>query len=96
MNVILCVLLWAHEGRDTDLTRYEDQVLGLLGDHDGRVLQRVQAVDPGDRPTEVQILQFSSESALEGYLQDPRRAALAGRRDAAIARTDVVPVRLLS
>jgi hypothetical protein len=96
MNVILCVLLWAHEGRDTDLTRYEDQVLGLLGDHDGRVLQRAQTIDPGGRPTEVQILQFGSESALEGYMQDPRRTALAGERDAAIARTDVVPVRLLS
>jgi hypothetical protein len=42
MSVTLCVLLWAREGRDADLTRYEDQVLGLVGDHDGRVLQRVQ------------------------------------------------------
>jgi uncharacterized protein (DUF1330 family) len=96
MSVTLCVLLWAREGRDADLTRYEDQVLGLVGDHDGRVLQRVQTVDPGDQPSEVQILQFGSAAALEEYMQDHRRAALAGQRDAAIARTDVLPVRLLS
>ena len=34
--VTLCVLLWARAGRDSDLGRYEDQVLALLADHDGR------------------------------------------------------------
>jgi hypothetical protein len=53
MNVTLCVLLWAREGRDADLTRYEDHVLGLVGDHDGQVLQRAQTVDgPSGQPTE--------------------------------------------
>ena len=98
--VTLCVLLWARAGRDSDLGRYEDQVLALLADHDGRVVQRAH-VEGGDgrgeggqadgdgQPAEVQILQFGSDEGLAGYMHDPRRTALAGQRDAAIARTDI-------
>jgi uncharacterized protein (DUF1330 family) len=88
--VTLCVLLWAHAGREADLGRYEDQVLALLGDHSGRVIQRVQVQGGDDQPAEVQILQFASAGGLEEYMNDPRRTALAGQRDAAIARTDVL------
>ena len=68
MEVNLCVLLWAHEGRDADLSTYEDQVLGLLAEHDGHVVQRAKTVvRKGDdsEPTEVQLLRFASEAALE-------------------------------
>jgi uncharacterized protein (DUF1330 family) len=93
--VTLCVLLWARAGRDSDLGRYEDQVLALLADHDGRVVQRARVegsggqVEGGGQPAEVQILQFGSDEGLAGYMHDPRRTALAGQRDAAIARTDI-------
>jgi hypothetical protein len=95
MNVTLCVLLWARPGREADLRQYEDQVLALLSDHDGQVIQRAEvAGDHGEGPAEVQILQLASEAALEGYMSDPRRMALAGQRDAAIERTDVLRVQL--
>jgi uncharacterized protein (DUF1330 family) len=97
MEVNLCVLLWAHEGRDADLSAYEDQVLELLADHDGHVIQRAKTV-PGngdtDEPSEVQLLRFASEAALDGFMHDDRRAALAGQRDAAIAMTEIMRVRL--
>jgi hypothetical protein len=98
MEVNLCVLLWAHEGRDADLSAYEDQVLGLLAEHEGHVIQRARTVARnGDdsEPTEVQFLRFASEAALDGYLNDARRAALAGQRGAAIAMTEVLRVKLL-
>ena len=98
MEVNLCVLLWAREGREADLSVYEDQVLGLLAEHDGHVIQRARTVDgKGDdsKPTEVQLLRFASEAALDGYMNDARRAALAGQRDAAIAMTEVLRVKLL-
>jgi len=93
--VRLCVLLWANPGQEPALAAYEDTVLGLLADHGGRVLQRGSVVaDRGDeRPAEVQFLEFSSEAALAGYMNDSRRLALAADRDAAIARTDVLRVR---
>ena len=98
MELNLCVLLWAHQGRETDLSAYEDQVLGLLAEHDGHVIQRARTVaGKGDDsvPTEVQFLRFASEAALDGYMHDDRRAALAGQRDAAIAMTEVLRVTLL-
>ena len=97
MEVTLCVLLWAHEGREADLGAYEDQMLGLLAEHGGQVIQRARTVagTGGAEPTEVQILRFASEAALDGFTHDARRAAPAGQRDAAIARTDVLRVRLL-
>ena len=98
MEVNLCVLLWAHEGRDADLSAHEDQVLGLLAEHDGRVIQRAKTVarngDDSD-PTEVQLLRFASEAALDGYMQDARRVALAAQREAAIAMTEVLRVQLM-
>lgn len=98
MEVNVCVLLWAHEGHEADLSAYEDQVLGLLAEHDGNVLQRARTVNgknDDSEPTEVQFLRFASEAALDGYMNDARRAALAGQRDAAIAMTEILRVRLM-
>ncbi|HJX99988.1 MAG TPA: hypothetical protein VJ351_04160 [Streptosporangiaceae bacterium] len=98
MEVNLCVLLWAHEGRDAELSAYEDQVLSLLAEHDGHVIQRAKTVagnGTSDEPTEVQLLRFASDAALDGYMQDARREALAGQRDAAIAMTEVMRIQLV-
>jgi len=93
--VSLCVLLWAKPGKESALCAYEDQVLVLLAEHGGHVLQRGSVVADGDdgRPAEVQFLEFPSEAALAAYMNDSRRLALAADRDAAIARTDVLRVR---
>jgi uncharacterized protein (DUF1330 family) len=98
MEVNVCVLLWAHEGREADLSAYEDKVLGLLAEHDGHVLQRARTVAAkadDSEPTEVQFLRFASEGALDGYMNDDRRTALADQRDAAIAMTEVLRVQLV-
>src|SRR6202034_3788870 len=97
MDVTLCVLLWAREGREAAVGDYEDRVLTLLADHGGRVVQRARTTggNSDSEPAEVQILRFPSQSALEGFMGDSRRTALAAERDAAIARTEVLPVRLL-
>ncbi len=95
MSVTLCVLLWPHPGADDALTSYEDEVLALVGDHDGRVLQRARRSGADDAPLEVQLLQFGSAEALSGYMTDERRLALADDRDRAVARTQVIEVELL-
>ena len=76
MAVTLCVLLWARLGKDVELAAYEDAVLALLPDHGGRLLQRVRPVGGRDEPTEVQLLQFPSEAALDAFMADERRTAL--------------------
>lgn len=94
--VTLCVLLWAVDGREADLIAYEDQVLQLLPDHGGRVLQRVRtsgtANGTADDPLEVHVLEFPSDDALDAYMNDPRRTALSDARERAISRTQVLRV----
>jgi uncharacterized protein (DUF1330 family) len=80
-----CVLLWARPGQENALTSYEDRVLALLPEHGARVLDRAA-------PTEVQLLEFPSAAALDAFMKDPRRTALAADRDAAIARTEIYPL----
>jgi uncharacterized protein (DUF1330 family) len=95
MPVTHCVLLWARPGQEAALASYEDRVLALASDHGGRVLQRGQILpDAAGSPTEVQLLEWESESGLDGYINDPRRSAMAAERDAAIVRTDVHRIQL--
>jgi uncharacterized protein (DUF1330 family) len=91
----MCVLLWPRPGRDDDLTAYEDQVLALVPEHGGQVLQRARSDGAGGQPLEVQILTFPSPDALAAYTGDQRRTALAADRDRAIARTEVINVELI-
>ncbi|MER5183486.1 DUF1330 domain-containing protein [Streptomyces sp. NPDC002896] len=95
MTVQLCVLLWARAGAAEALVAYEDKVLALLGEHGGRVLQRARTNGAEGAPTEVQLIEFASQAGYDGFMADERRTALAGERDAAIARTDIHPVELV-
>ena len=94
MTVQLCVLLWARPGAAAALVAYEDKVLALLGEHDGRIVQRARADGANGRPDEIQLIEFASQAGYDGFMGDERRTALSGERDAAIARTDLYPVEL--
>ena len=95
MSMTLCVLLWANAGTEDALTAYEDTMLALVSQHGGRVLQRARSSGADEQPLEIQLLEFSSARALEGYMTDERRTALADERDRVIARTQVINVELL-
>jgi uncharacterized protein (DUF1330 family) len=95
MSLTLCVLLWAREGRENALIDYEDRVLELVPAHGGRVVQRARSSGAAGEPLEVQTLEFPSQAALDDYVGDERRAALAAARDDAIARTDILKVDLV-
>ena len=95
MAVTLCVLLWARLGKDVELAAYEDAVLALLPDHRGRLLHRVRPVGGRDEPTEVQLLQFPSEAALDAFMADERRTARTDERDAAVDRAEVLRVNVV-
>jgi len=90
--LLLCCLLWAREGQEAGLEAYEDRVLSCLPDSGGEVLQRVASDGAEGRPHEVQLYRFPSRQALDAYLRDPRRVALAEERELVIARTELFPV----
>ncbi|GAB18698.1 hypothetical protein GOEFS_062_00070 [Gordonia effusa NBRC 100432] len=93
-EITLCCMLWAHPGQESALTEYEDTVLALLPEFGAQVRQRVIGSGANGHPNEVQILSCPTQAALDAYLADPRRTALTSARDAAIARTELFPVRL--
>ncbi len=95
MRVRLCILLWPHEGAAGALIDYENRVLALMATHGARVLQRARTDGTNGAPLEIQILEYPSQSALDDYMKDERRLALAGDRDAAVARTEILPVDLV-
>jgi uncharacterized protein (DUF1330 family) len=95
MSLTLCVLLWAQPGARDALVAYEDRVLDLVPGHGGRVLQRARGNGADGQPLEIQLLEFPSTAALDDYMSDGRRLALADDRDRAIARTQVINVELI-
>jgi uncharacterized protein (DUF1330 family) len=77
------------------LSAYEDQVLELMADHGARVLQRARTDGSNGAPVEIQMLEYPSQEGLDAYVADERRVELADVRDAAVARTDIIPIELL-
>ena len=96
MAVTLLVQLWAVPGHEQLLVEYENQVLPRLAPHGAKILQRVRAVDANEGPFEAHVLEFPSEDALDAYMADPERVALADLRDHAIARTELVRVEVVA
>lgn len=95
MTLELCVLLWASPGQDDALTDYEDTVLALIPEYGGTVVSRVRRVGDGDGPREVQIIHLPDDAAMQAYLGDPERRALADVHQRVIARTDVLSVETI-
>ena len=94
-QVELCVLLWAHAGHDAELVAYEDRVLALVPGHGGKVLHRARSTGEPGHPLEVQFYSFPSEAALQAYLADDRRVALAAERDRVVAKTELIRVSFI-
>jgi len=94
-GLTLCALVWARPGQEERLIEYERQVLGLLPAHGARVLQRAVNVDrEPTQPLEVQLMEFPSGAAFDGYLNDPTRRVLVELRNTLVERSSVFPVDL--
>ena len=52
---------------------YEEQVLNLLPQHDGKILARLRAIDG---QSETHLLEFSDAAAFATFKADPRRERL--------------------
>jgi hypothetical protein len=88
------VFLWSRPGMDAALVAYEDAVLALVDEHDGHVVHRARTDGTRGMPLEIQLFEWASREAMDRYMADPRRTALSGERERAIARTEIVPVQL--
>ncbi len=93
-DIVLCCLLWAREGETAGLTAYEDAVLEFLPHVGGEVVQRAVGTGADGHPHEVQLLRFPHQAAIDAFVADPRRVALAAQRERVVARTELFPVAL--
>lgn len=91
-EVLLCCLLWANPNAQKDLESYENKVLSFMPDVGAKVVQRVLSDGENGQPHEIQILRFPSNAALDAFVADPRRTALAETRDRVVAKTELFPV----
>ncbi|BBY67792.1 hypothetical protein [Mycolicibacterium helvum] len=76
MKLTFYVLSWSHPGMDDALVAYEDAVLGLVKEHDGQVVTRARSDGADGRPLEIQLFEWVSQTAMDGYMSDPRRSWL--------------------
>ena len=60
-----------------------------------KVLRRVRSSEVDGQPLEVEILEFPSAEAPDGYVADARRTFSADEREQAIARTQLIDVALV-
>lgn len=93
-EIVLCCLLWAHDGEGAGLSEYEDRVLRLIPNHGGVILQRAVSDGADGNPHEVQLYRFPDAAALDAYLADPQRLELASERNRVVRRTELFPIEL--
>lgn len=90
----LCFFLRALPGAEQAMTSYEDKVTALVPDHGGEMLSRVIGDGADGNPHEVHVYRFPGQAAIDAYMADPRRLALAEEREATVASTVLFPVRI--
>lgn len=91
MIYLVVRLTWV-PGKAADGAEYERAVMRFWIEHGGDIiaafkpLAQADGLPPAD---EVQILRIPTQSQLDAYLSDPRRLALAPKRAASIAVTEI-------
>lgn len=87
-------------GRASEFEQYEAEVLPIIKEFGGSLLYRLRRsvhgdpapdsdTDSGEEVYEIHLLQFSDYAAFERYRSSPSLAALAAKREAAIAKTHI-------
>lgn len=90
----LCCLLRALPGAEDAMTAYEDKVTALVPEHGGELLSRAIGDGADGNPHEVHVYRFPNQAAIDAYMVDPRRLALAEERDRTVASTVLFPVKI--
>ena len=76
-----------------DFRAYEDAVLPLLPEFNGRLERRLRSPDG---TIEVHIVSFASDADFQSYRNDPRRAAQAWLLEKSSAKLELLPMANVS
>lgn len=72
---------------------YEDAVLPLLPEFNGRLERRLRNLDG---TVEVHVVSFASDADFQNYRNDPRRMAQAGLLEKSAAKLELLPMTTVS
>ena len=92
-SVIVIVNLYVRRGREAEFRRFETDAARIMGKHGGRierVIRPERSAPEGQVPDEIHIVFFPNAESFEAYRSDGDLAALAGLRETAIERTEVL------
>lgn len=76
--IYLNQLIFVNEGKETVFHQFEDFVLPLIEQHNGRIIYRLRPgadsfISGDQRPYEIHFISFDSEQDFERYMKDDRR-----------------------
>lgn len=93
-RLILVVNLWPVPGEEAAFEAFERDAARVMARHGGR-LERVLRVEAGEAgsPSEVHVVSFPDRESFAAYRDDEEARRLAPRREACIARTEVLIAR---
>ena len=92
-DFLVAVTLFVHEGCEREFRAFEEDALGVVVKRGGQLVRAMNLAPHAEglaRPYEFHLLAFASAAAFNAYKQSPDALALAPRRSAVIARTDVI------
>jgi hypothetical protein len=82
------VFLWPHPGMAQALVAYEDAVLALVGEHNGEVVHRARTDGADGRPLEIQLFEWASQEAMDGYMADDSHGDTVAARTGLLTTTN--------
>jgi hypothetical protein len=76
--IYLNQLIFIRDGKEAIFHEFEDFVMPLIGQHNGRIIYRLRPdphnfIDGEERPYEIHFISFDSEEDFERYMKDDRR-----------------------
>jgi len=88
--IYIAQLIYVQPGKEKEFLAFEANVLPLLKEHDGKIVQRIRPTEESfiegesNKPYEVHVVTFPDSSALKAYSEDPRRTLFLALKEQSI------------
>jgi len=89
-------LIFVKKGLEADFNAFEDKVLPLLKDHNGKLIYRIRPDTNsiveinGELPYEIHFVSFISKVDFENYKNDPKRLAAMSLKNNSIEKVMLI------
>jgi len=94
--IFLTQLIYLIEGQEETFHEFENTAIPLMKDYGGNIIQRIrpqsESFIEGDaeKPYEIHIISFESETQFQAFLKDPRRQKSKHLKEQSVSKTILV------